>query len=492
MSLASRGTDVIVLEHGDSPGGKVRSTQTPLGGVDRGPTVLTLKWVFDELFDAAGLSLDNALNVSQLEVLAHHRWPDGSRLDLFADIRESESAIRALAGDESAREYIRFCQQTSELLRVLLPAYMMSADPAMAGTFRRAGIGGMITMARARPFDSLWKGLGKIFTDDRLRQLFSRYATYCGSSPFLAPATLMLIAQVEQRGVWSVEGGMVELARAMEKAAQACGAQFRYGLKATGLKFSKGRVTGVITGDEELIQADHVIVTTDLEALAGGSLGPELKARIPGRSSVDHSLSAITWSGLARLEGDGLDYHNVIFSGDYPAEFRALFKRSEMPAQPTAYLCAPDRARPQKTDPACETERIFLLINAPPVPEDGDSRAMFKESLNREAVSSVLSSGEISIDWDSARLEYTTPIDFDARFPGSRGALYGGATHGWKSAFTRQGVDSGIPGVWFAGGGVHPGPGVPMVALSGRAAAEKVWKSIEKAAGRRRGRASHA
>ncbi len=147
-----------------------------------------------------------------------------------------------------------------------------------------------------QPFSSLWGALGRHFSDPRLRQLFGRYATYCGASPFAAPATLMLVAHVEHMGVFRVAGGMAALGSAVAAAAAGLGVVFRYGRRVQRLDVEGGRVTGVVLADGDRLPAEVVVHNGDAGALGAGLLGPGGRAGprpLPRRA---RSLSAVTWS----------------------------------------------------------------------------------------------------------------------------------------------------------------------------------------------------
>ena len=193
-----------------------------------------------------------------------------------------------------------------------------------------------------KPFASLWSELGNHFRDPRLRQLFGRYATYCGSSPFLAPATLMLVADVEQQGVWYVDGGMHALARALAGLVQANGGTIRYGAAVASIAVQAGRVSAVELADGERIPADAVVTNADPQAIAAGRFGPAVQGAVARQKPAERSLSALTWVGRATATGFPLVRHNVFFSRDYQAEFSAL-GRGTMAAEPTVYVCAQDR-----------------------------------------------------------------------------------------------------------------------------------------------------
>ncbi len=215
----------------------------------------------------------------------------------------------------------------------------------------------------------MWDELGKYFRDPRLRQLFGRYATYCGSSPFLAPATLMLVAHVEMDGVWRVEGGMHRLAVALADLAHDRGARIFYGQNAKRILVEGGRATGVETEQGEIISADAVVMNGDAGALRAGLLGAPAIAALNSAPRAQPSLSAVTFAMRAQTRGFPLVHHNVFFSRDYRAEFDDIFRDRRLPRAPTVYVCAQDRG---DEDVRSSDERLFALVNAPAVDGAGE------------------------------------------------------------------------------------------------------------------------
>jgi 1-hydroxycarotenoid 3,4-desaturase len=316
----------------------------------------------------------------------------------------------------------------------------------------------------------LWSILSKSFTDARLRQLYGRYATYCGSSPYLAPATLRLIAHVEQQGVWSVRGGMHQLARALADLIEKAGGRIRYSSPAKRIDVAEGRVTSVETSRGETIPADAVIANVDTNALATGLFGAEVRRAVPPTRILQRSLSAVTFAMVARTEGFDLSHHNVFFSRDYRAEFDDL-AAGRIPREPTIYVCAQDRV-PGLPHPAGEPEKLLVLINAPP---KGDTATMTtEETASCQAMTFALLARHGLRVRPEVPPVVTTPDRFEALFPATGGGLYGQATHGAMAAFTRPSSRSAIRGLYLTGGSVHPGAGVPMAALSGRIAASSL------------------
>ncbi len=463
--LAARGASVTVLERMSAPGGKMRQIQVGGSVLDAGPTVFTMRWVFDAIFAAAGTSLDAHLQLRPATTLARHAWSATERLDLFADIDQSADAIGVFAGAAEARGYRAFCDQARRIYRTLEQPFIRGPLPTPLSLVRAAGLRGLPGLLQISPFESMWRALGEHFQDARLRQLFGRYATYCGSSPFLAPATLMLVAHVEQDGVWLVEGGMHRVATALADLAGGHGATFRYGTNVAAITIEKGRATGVRLSDGEWLAADAVVVNADVAALAEGRFGPAAAAAVPAIPASGRSLSALTWAIAAPTGGFPLQRHNVFFSRDYAAEFDDLFKRKVLPTAPTVYVCAQDRDG-QGHGPV-GAERLLCLVNAPAT---GDTRPLTPTEIAQCTDRSFSLLAQCGLIVDPQQAVVTTPTTFEALFPATGGALYGQAVHGSMASFRRPGARSKIPGLYLAGGSTHPGAGVPMAALSGQMA----------------------
>jgi 1-hydroxycarotenoid 3,4-desaturase len=476
--LARQGCEVTVLERAGHSGGKMREVDVNGIKIDGGPTVFTMSWVFEGLFGDAGENLRNHLTLESAHILARHRWCDAqgqvSALDLFAEIDQSVAAISAFAGAAQGEAYRAFCARSRSIYETLREPFIAGQKPTPFDLVGRVGIGHLDRLLETAPHRTMWGALGDYFTDPRLRQLFGRYATYCGSSPFEAPATLMLIAHVEQDGVWRVKGGMARVAEALQGLAQRQGAIFRYHEPAQTIMTQNGKATGVLLASGEHLDADAIVFNGDISALGSGLLGGPVKRATRPVPARHRSQSALTWCVTARTSGMALAHHNVFFSNDYRREFKDVFKARTLPGGATIYVCAQDRGD-GCTPPDIGPERLLILINAP---ADGDTRAFPLEETTkaRDAAWRFMASCWLVIEEiDSVT---TAPDGFNALFPASGGALYGRANHGPLASFDRPSSRSAIGGLYLAGGSVHPGPGIPMAAMSGRLAAQAVMADL--------------
>lgn len=480
LALAARGVSVTVVERSPTPGGKMR--QIGFGGapIDSGPTVFTMRWVFDELFANAGLNFSDHVRLQPLSILARHAWSESAksktaRLDLFADQQRSADAIAAFAGPDEGRRYHAFCKDTRRIYDILEKPFLRSSQPSMFSLIAANGFQGLIDLPHIKPFSTMWNALGQYFHDPRLRQMFGRYATYCGSSPFSAPATLMLVAHVEREGVWTIDGGMHALAQALANCATRLGATIRYGEDVTEILTARGRVSGVALASGEQIAADAVIVNADVSAVATGLFGATVAGAAPAIPQRARSLSAMTWSMVAKTAGFPLSRHTVFFSRNYRAEFCDILDRGTVPHEPTVYVCAQDRADDDTL--SADEERLLVLINAPPTGDRHAFDATEVDQCARRTFDTLARCG-LQIQRQPDRTQVTTPADFNRLFPATGGALYGRSSHGWTASFQRPGSRTKIPGMYLAGGSTHPGPGVPMAALAGRAAAASLLTDL--------------
>lgn len=473
--LARRGLDVTVLERAPSVGGKMR--QVLAGGrlVDGGPTVLTMRWVFEEIFAELGARLEDHLTLRAADRLARHAWLDGSTLDLYADVERSAEAIASFAGAEEARGYRRFCALAQRVHDTVDKPFLRSERPSLRTALQAAkqiGLGALLSIDGHR---TMWKALSEHFRDPRLLQLFGRYATYAGSSPFLAPATLNVIAHVERTGVYLVEGGMYRVAEAIRALAEQHGARIRTGAHVEEVLVDRGRARGVRLSGGERVDAEAVIMNGDAEALGRGLLGS--RAARGGNVPKARSLSAITWAATVEASGFSLVRHNVFFSSDYAREFTELFDRALIPSEPTVYVCAQDRDDDGAF--AGGPERLLILINAPAI-GDRPGRSPKENEVHacEERTLALLARMGLRVAPSTGSMVVTTPSDFERLFPATGGALYGPASHGMTSAFHRGTSRTKVTGLYLAGGSAHPGAGVPMVAQSGRLCVASVIEDL--------------
>jgi 1-hydroxycarotenoid 3,4-desaturase len=245
----------------------------------------------------------------------------------------------------------------------------------------------------------------------------------------------------------------------------------------------QGRACGVQLADGRELAADAVVFNGDANALAQGLLGDEARSAAPAVPASRRSLSAVTWALRTRTAGLPLVRHNVFFGDDYRSEFDDVFRARRLPQDGTVYLCAQDRSD-DAMSPA-GPERLLCLVNAP---ADGDRRLF--DALETDPCLSrslaLLQHCGLQIDPTREQVVTTTPAQFHQLFPATGGALYGAANHGWMSLFKRPGSVSALPGLYLAGGSVHPGPGVPMAAMSGRLAAAALMAHLDSTSRSRR------
>ncbi len=470
IALASAGRDVTVIEAQAHLGGKMRSLPSAAGPVDTGPTVLTLPDVFAALFAQAGARLEDYVTLIAQPILARHFWQDGTRLDLFTGTAANADAIGRFAGAGAAQEYLRFDRLTRAMYEAFDGPMMRAGKPQLAAIAWAAAQRPAIWPALL-PQMTLTRWLERQFTDPRLVQLFGRYATYVGGAPQKSPAVLALIWQAETAGVWAVQGGMAALALALVRLAREKGVQFRCGLAAQHIVVQAGRATGVrLAGGSELA-ARSVTFNGDPAALQLGLLGAAAQKALRVTATQPRSMSAYVWAFAGRL-GKGapdLIHHNVFF-GSNPAHDFGAIAQGRMARDPTLYICAQDRLHGEQ--PA-GSERFEIIMNAAPLQGISSPNPQEATQCQTEMLTQ-LSRFHLAFQTPPPMSALTTPSGWAALFPASQGAIYGRSPQSLLAPLLRPTAQTQIKGLYLAGGGAHPGAGVPMAALSGQHAAAAI------------------
>jgi 1-hydroxycarotenoid 3,4-desaturase len=475
IELASKGVEIDLIDPNSELGGKIHQTNFNGQMIDSGPTVLTMKWVFESLFNRAGANLADEVKISKLSTIARHLWSKTEQLDLFSDRFKSAEAIENFSSKVEADRFLSFCNLSSKVFQALEPGFINNQRPKIGQSGELLGFAGIKLLGNIGAFRSFWYGLGRQFKDPRLQQLFARYSTYVGSSPWSAPSTLMLIPHVEMSGVWTIKGGMIELTRAMVKLCIKLGVRFHKNYCEEILTY-KGHASGVRLQDGYSILAENVIFNGDVSAIANGLLGPMVKTASKKIQPSERSLSALTWVLQSKTNGLQLSRHNVFFNENYQNEFTDIFKKQQLPRKPTVYLCAQDRDD-CGLSVKNQLERLFILVNAPPLGDNSKITKMEYKKCQSSAVS-LLNKCGLSIETPPETWIQKTAVDFHQRYPSTGGSLYGSKTHGWLTPFRRQASRSKIPGLYLSGGSTHPGPGIPMATISGRLAAEALMVDL--------------
>ena len=466
VHLAAAGRQVLVLEQNDAPGGKMSEVRHGGYRWDTGPSVITMRHVFEDLFRTAGKRLEDYVEFVPVEPLTRYVYPDGTIFDASRDLPHMVEQIRAI-DERDIEGYLAYLSYVAQIHRVTGPTFIYG-EPVNFRTFGKISprdglkIDGFRTMQRA---------IESHVRSPHLRQLLGRFATYVGASPFLAPATLNVIAHVEMNeGVWYPRGGIYRLAEAMTRLAGDLGVEIHTNRHVEEIILRDGRAVGVRT-DDETLEASAVIANVDVATVYERLLPETHRGRLRKLSRAEPSCSGFIMLLGVRGEHPELAHHTIFFSPDYHREFDDIFKRGRPPENPTIYVAVTSKRTPEDAPAGCEN--WFVMVNAPALgPQWNWNR---QTGRYRDMILDTLAGYGLDVRNRIESEQILTPEDIEHRTGARRGALYGISSNSRWAAFRRpHNRAPDVPGLYFTGGTTHPGGGVPMVALSGRLAAAYV------------------
>lgn len=462
LRLRASGAEVVLLEKNRVLGGKLAWIEEDGYYFDLGPTLLTMPFVFEQLFEDLGVRLEDYLELIPVDPTCRYHWTDGTRFDAFAPASRFVAEVERVFPDDrdGAAAYLEDAHRMYEATKEIF----------LFGPFRRfsefithADAGLIRELPRLEPSRTLHQSVRRRLRSPKLIQLFDRFATYSGSSPFRVPASLKVISHVELGiGAWYPRGGMKSIVAALERLAVERGVVIRTSTEVTGLELSDGRVAALQIGYER-VKADAVVSNIDVLWTWRHLLGPaglSMPARV---RNAERSCSGFLI--LAEVEGatSGLAHHNIFFSDNYREEFTEIFEKRSLAPEMTIYVSISSRSDSGLAPSGCEN--WYILVNAPSGGiEHGD-----RERQNRYAEEVWQRLEVFGVKPKRRRERILGPVDFESGSNSVGGALYGASSNSLFAPFRRP--SNRVPGVanmYFVGGSTHPGGGVPMVALSAR------------------------
>lgn len=468
IRLALQGRCVQVFEKNERVGGKLNLVESNGYTFDTGPSLFTMPWVLEELFTAAGRDMRAYIDLVQIEPTCRYWWPDGTQFNAWQRLPQLIQEVARL-NPSDVEGLFRFLAHSAHIYDIVADAFLLRPFDGIRDLLTPDLLRQGMHIDALRSVDT---AVRSFFHSPYLQQVFNRYATYNGSSPYLSPATFNVISYIEfAEGGWYVRGGMYELARVLLRLTEELGIDIQTGAEVSEIIVEQKTACGVRLVNGQSFMADTVVVNADPRYA--------YKHLLPGQTRTATRLHQLepSCSGFILLLGvdrmyEQLAHHNIFFSYDYEREFTAIFQKGVPAVDPTVYVCATCVSDPLHAPPG--QMNLFVLVNAPALNE----RVSWEREAPgyRETVLRKLERmGLYNLRQHIAYEQMITPLDMQTRFNAAGGAIYGLASNNPFAAFMRPPLRArGIDRLYFVGGGTHPGGGIPLVLLSGKAVAERI------------------
>jgi phytoene desaturase len=472
IRLVHHNAEVHVHERISLPGGKAGELYGNGFRFDTGPSLLTMPFVIDELFLNAGEHRPDYLPLEPLSVLCKYFFPDGLVLHAYADIGRfaDEIGLHTADSPKNLFRYLTYCKKIYDRTADL---FLFNRFGFHTGQLRRKAFDTLVHLREIDPFRSMHTANRTFFRDPRTVQLFDRYATYNGSNPYKAPATLNIIQHVEYNlGGYYSPSGMYALPQALKRLAEKVGVIFHFNSPVDKILLTNGKING-ISAHNDKIPYDVVVSNADVLTTYDTLLHDRSSRYAKRYRKLEPSSSALVFYWGIRGTHPILETHNIIFSADYKQEFHSLFKLRTYHSDPTVYIYISSRF--SSTDAPESCENWFVMINAPFVtsPTTAEVIDVMRESILQKIETTL----GLRIRDDIIFEQVLTPSDIARRTGGSYGSIYGISSNSRMAAFLRQPNRSmKYKGLYFCGGSAHPGGGIPLVLMSGKIAAEMIYK----------------
>ena len=470
-TLAARGYEVIVFEANSWLGGKAAEHRDQGFRFDMGPTILTLPSVLRRIFAEADRRMSDYLELVKLEPQWRSFFEDGTTLDLVSDeVAMAQNLDRFAPGGEVSAGYRKFLKLSHRLNDISQRFFFYKPIGGLRdmfeakNSFKASTLGDVLAMRMGR---SVASTIRSHVPDERVSQMLDHFTQYVGSSPLNAPAVLCGIAHMQtDEGVWHPIGGTRAVPLALAKLARELGVQFRLNTQIRRIIINAGRVVGVETDSGERIELSAVVSNMDAVRTHRELIGGEIGQRFDARRSYEPACSGVVLYLGLKERYEHIAHHNFVFSRDHEEEFDAIYKKGEPAPDPTAYLCAPSQTEPAVAPAGGEA--LYVLVHTPYLRPHHDWKKMLPQYRRTIINKLKRTAGMEDLKRRIVCERVLTPQDIHERYRVLNGAIYGLSSHGrFLGAFKPGNRSRDVCGLYLAGSAAHPGPGMPMVMMSG-------------------------
>lgn len=468
IRLKAKGYQVQVFEANAYPGGKLSEFQLGTYRFDAGPSLFTLPEEINQLFTLCGENPKAHFEYLKLPVTCHYFWEDGKSLKAFSDINLFAEEVETKLGEPAA--HIRDALHNADYIyRHLSPLFMHRSLHKWNTWTNPQALRSYLKMGKLGIFKTMNAANASLFNHPKLVQLFNRYATYNGSDPYQTPATLNIIPHLEFNiGAYFPKKGMHDITRSLFELAKRQGVEFSFNAKVEEVLTENGKAKGVMVGKNEFL-ADVVVNNMDMVNAYKSILRKEKQPQ--KLLNQPKSSSALIFYWGVKKEFKELDLHNILFSENYQKEFEHIFKLGTIYEDPTVYINITSVYKKDDAPEGCMN--WFTMINVP------NNQGQDWDKMIAEARNNIISKINRTLNTDIEPLieveEILEPRTIESKTSSAQGALYGNSSNNRYAAFLRHAnFSSDIGNLYFCGGSVHPGGGIPLCLLSAKIMTEMI------------------
>lgn len=454
IRLSARGYSVDLFEANDYPGGKLRQHEVEGFRFDMGPSVFTMPHLIDELFTLCGKNPRDYFTYTRLQTSFRFFFDDGTCILAYADADKFAKEIAAKSQDNEQR-FRRYLKDSAAKFDITNGVFIENSLHVIKNYFTRRVVSGLFKFHKIDAFKSMHRGNARFFKDPKIVQLFDHYASYVGSNPLVAPATLNLIPHlVIDIGTYMPDKGMYSIVEAMVKLAKEMGVQFHFSKKVDEIVVNDHVATGLRVGGET-IAFDRIISNMDVYFTYTKLLTKEKQPRRILRQPKSSSILGFYWG--VKGEHEQLGVHNMLFTSDEKEEYQAVFDRHTISDDPSVYICI--TSKHVKGDAPSGCENWFIIVTAP-----NDTGQNWDELVARTRANVLAKiKKRLGIELDIQNEHVLTPPVIKEKYASAFGAVFGNSSNNKFAAFLRHpNFSNRIKGLYFVGGSVHPGAGIPM------------------------------